>query len=97
MIYEELEDFDDLYKTLEEVEEPLYPINENGMGTIPLGTTCIENESFRGCKELTSVIIPDTVWVIGVRAFASCTTLKGFVIPNSVKEIENMPSRTVVY
>jgi hypothetical protein len=43
------EDFNDFFKiTVEEVEGPMYPINENGIGIIPLGTTYIKDRSFRG-------------------------------------------------
>ena len=40
------------------------------------GTTCVCNEAFRGCKELTSVIIPPSVVYVDEYAFEDCTGLK---------------------
>ena len=82
------EDFNDFFKiTVEEVEGPMYPINENGIGIIPLGTTYIKDRSFRGCKKLTNIVIPVSVRTIGHNAFEGCTGLTSIVIPDSVKEI----------
>jgi hypothetical protein len=45
---------------------------KNGVGIIPEGTTEIEKEVFNDCKELTSVVIPNSVTTIGEGAFSSC-------------------------
>ena len=41
-----------------------YEIKE-GVGIIPAGSTEIKDKAFIGCKELKSVIIPDSVTKIG--------------------------------
>ena len=46
------------------------------------GTTCICKEAFRGCKELTSVIIPPSVAYVDEYAFEDCTGLKAVHITN---------------
>ena len=48
----------------------------------------IDRCAFFQDKELTSVIIPNTVEVIGTQAF-SCTNLQEIIIPNSVRKIKN--------
>ncbi|MEI6578074.1 MAG: leucine-rich repeat domain-containing protein [Eubacteriales bacterium] len=67
----------------------------NGAGgavTIPdmLGgypVTVIGHDSFMGCEELTSVIIPDSVTSIEADAFHLCSGLTEVFIPNNVTEI----------
>ena len=48
------------------------------------GVTRIGDLAFGGCRNLTSVEIPNTVKSIGVRAFVECTSIE---IPNSVTSI----------
>ena len=43
--------------------------------------------AFNGHTSLTSIVIPDSVIVIGGSAFSDCTRLKSVIIPNSVKSI----------
>ena len=61
----------------------------NGQGIIvffePLGT--IVSFAFNGCTSLTSVTIPDNVWVIGERAFGNCHSLTSVTIPDYVMTI----------
>jgi len=47
----------------------------------------IGKEAFRGCVNMTDVIIPDSVEQIGFRAFFHCTGLTNLVIPDSVKKV----------
>ncbi len=49
--------------------------------------TGIGTESFRGCKELTSVTIPEGVTHIDVHAFDNCTGLKTVSLPSSLMGI----------
>ena len=54
-----------------------------------LPVTSIGPEAFRGCSNLTSVVIPDSVTSIGYIAFADCSSLTSVVIPDSVTSIGN--------
>ena len=47
----------------------------------------IGDEAFSGCKNLTSIVLPDSVTDIGERAFSNCSSLTTVVIPESVTNI----------
>jgi hypothetical protein len=49
--------------------------------------TKIEDETFRGCNSLTSVVIPSNITVIGLKAFRYCNSLGSITIPDSVTKI----------
>ena len=49
--------------------------------------TKIENEAFKECEFITSVVIPDSVKSIGASAFAKCSSLKRVMLGNSVISI----------
>jgi hypothetical protein len=49
--------------------------------------TAIVNTGFRGCGNLESIVIPDSVTTIGIRAFLQCENLKSVEIPSSVTVI----------
>ena len=66
----------------------IYEIKD-GVGIIPEGRIVIEDRAFQGCKELTSIIIPNTVKEIGDYAFEGCMGLTSIVMPDSVTEIGN--------
>lgn len=48
-----------------------------------------EVKFFSGCRNLSSVNIPDSVKIIGVCAFNNCSSLKSIIIPNSVIYIKD--------
>ncbi len=47
----------------------------------------IGEKAFRGCENLTSITIPDSVTSIGSMAFADCSSLTSFTIPDGVTSI----------
>ena len=47
------------------------------------------DEAFRGCRNLTSITIPDSVTSIGKYAFYDCSSLTSITIPDSVTSIGN--------
>ena len=49
--------------------------------------TAIDENTFAGCHELTSIAIPSTVSTIGQYAFSNCVALTSVTIPNSVTSI----------
>ena len=44
---------------------------------------------FRGCANITSVVIPKQAYTIDYRAFRGCYNLKSVIIPESVREIKS--------
>lgn len=58
-----------------------------GSVVIPEGIKRIDDFAFQN-SDVTEVTIPDTVTVIGSRAFLKCQQLTSITIPDSVKEIE---------
>ena len=57
--------------------------------TIQEGVTCIGDNAFSGCVELTEINIPDGVTDIGNGVFSGCEKLTEIVIPESVIHIGN--------
>ena len=45
---------------------------------------------FYECRKLTSLVIPDSVNIIGIRAFARCLGLESLYLPNTVTKIGNV-------
>ena len=62
---------------------------DNAEIVIKEGTLDIAGNAFSGCRELTSITIPDSVTTIGDYAFWDCSGLTSIVIPNSVTSIGN--------
>lgn len=44
---------------------------------------------FAGCKELTTILLPDSVTAISPMAFSGCTSLRGLFLPDGVELIGN--------
>ena len=65
-----------------------YPNKKGFTYTIPDGVFSIDIGAFKGCAELTSVVIPNSVVTIGNFAFSGCT-LTSAAIPDSVVTIGN--------
>ncbi len=61
----------------------------SGSFTIPNSVTCIGDEAFLGCAELTSVTIPNSVTCIGDSMFTYCAELTSVTIPDSITSIGN--------
>lgn len=65
-----------------------YPIgNEKTEYVFPDSITSINDDSFRGCEKLESLIIPDSVVSIGDSAFENCTNLESIRIGKCIAEI----------
>lgn len=47
----------------------------------------IGNQSFRGCRVLRSIVIPEGVKSLGLALFADCDTLASVVLPDDMQEI----------
>ncbi len=63
-----------------------YTFSETGEHEVKIKLTdgCILDNGFNGCRNLTSIIIPDNVTSIGNYAFNSCSVLADVTIPESV-------------
>ena len=59
----------------------------SGVFSIPESVESIGNDAFKGCKNLTEVIIPSSVKIIRDKAFEGCTGLTQVTIPESVESI----------
>ena len=60
----------------------------SGLTTVIItNATNIGNSCFKGCTNITNIVIPDTVTKIGNNAFEGCTNLTTIDIPNSVTYI----------
>ena len=51
------------------------------------GTQGIMQQAFKGCKQITSVVFPDSLERIGERAFLGCESLKFIKLPDNVNYV----------
>ena len=81
-----------------EITKPQYPNTYSGEIVIPetvtyegteYSVTSISKEAFSACRELISVIIPNSVTHIGERAFQECILLSSVNFPDHLSSIEN--------
>lgn len=56
----------------------------------------IDAYAFRGCTNLTSITIPDSITAIGKCAFSNCTNLTNITIPDSVTIIGKLAFRNCI-
>lgn len=63
--------------------ELVVPSKVNGQTVTVIGNGC-----FKGCRSLTTVILPETITEIRQQAFSDCTNLRGIFIPEGVTSIE---------
>lgn len=70
-----------------EYHRELFP---SSVETVILGNNVrkLPEYMFKGCKNITSISIPNSVETIGLYAFSDCSGLQRLVLPNSVKSIE---------
>lgn len=59
----------------------------SGEYEVPSGVRSIKAYAFYGCKNLTSIIIPESVVLIGEQAFSCCSNLSSIMIPEGVTHI----------
>lgn len=64
-----------------------FPAGKAGTYTIPASVTAIDEDSFRGCTQLSGVTIGDAVTSIGNCAFSYCEGLTSVSIGNGVKTV----------
>lgn len=65
-----------------------YPMKKAGRSyCIPDTVTAIDNCAFRGCSELTEVIIPPEIGFIGDWAFDGCASLRHIQLPPGLKHL----------
>ncbi len=63
------------------------PTTTSGKFTVPDSVNTVERHAFRGCNNITELIIPQSVTTIGEEAITYCSKLKSITIPNSVTAI----------
>lgn len=63
----------------------IIPMEFNGVPVVK-----IDEYAFQFCENLTSIEIPDSVYIIGSNAFECCYSLEKIIIPKSVTSIGNM-------
>lgn len=60
---------------------------KNGTCVIPEGVTRIVHNTFSGCSELTTVVLPLSLKTIGEKSFYDCINLKKIIYSQSLFEI----------
>ena len=65
------------------------PQNLDGTYSVKKGTKIICDMAFYDYSSLSSLVIPDSVIIIGFGAFEGCSSLESLVVPDSVASIGN--------
>lgn len=63
------------------------PRGKTGTVALPSGVTMISEQSFEGCKGISSVSFPSTVTTVGESAFAGCHGLTAIDLGDGLKEV----------
>ena len=65
-----------------------YPPRKAGASfSVPESVTCIGDNTFEGCTELTSIQLPNSVIKVGYGAFVGCTGITSILIPQQMDSI----------
>ena len=62
-------------------------VNAKGVVTIPEGIVAIRQNAFKGCKDITEVVFPASLKIVGSKAFLGCDKLKRLRLSNGVEYI----------
>ncbi len=62
-------------------------ITDEQFETYKSNLKAIATEAFNGCKNLTSIDVPDGMTIIGNNTFNGCTNLENVILPNTITEI----------
>jgi hypothetical protein len=88
----------DEYLTFTELADGTYSVKATDVSNLPSkvcipfayngkAVTQIEEDAFRNCNTITTVVIPNSITSIGADAFNRCTNLTTINLPNAVTEI----------
>lgn len=65
-----------------------FPACRKGLYIVPEGTIELGNCAFKS-SQISEIILPDTLRIIGMNTFYECRNLKEIIVPDSIKIIKN--------